>query len=305
VVAVRIERAQLFKYTLPLTKPLAVRSGAGSTREGFLLKLEGGEDSIGWGEIAPLSGISKETVNDSVGELARTIDRLDGCLVPNHLEELSGGFESWLVGWKLNASVRCGLEMAVLNLTAATSDRTLAHLLADKHASAVKVNGLTSGTDAEIVEACDRLQTDGFQTVKIKVGGRSVEQDVELVKQISSRLGGQLMLRLDANQYWSLDEACEFADGIKSCSVEYIEEPLQDASQLSTLSHRTGLAIAQDESLIGLDPAEWQPPIGLSAIVLKPTLLGGFEKSMMFARHAVRHNKVRSGWARFFIWPHL
>jgi O-succinylbenzoate synthase len=83
-----------------------------------------------------------------------------------------------------------------------------------------------------------------------------------------------------------MDEAVAFAEGIAEVPIAYIEEPLRDPAQLSMLASQTGLPIALDESLVGMPVAALQVHDYVSAIVLKPTVLGGLIHTLRMARMA-------------------
>ena len=55
--------ASLYRYRLPLSQPLRFHDRQISVREGLLLKWENS-----WGEIAPLPGFSKETLEEAEAE---------------------------------------------------------------------------------------------------------------------------------------------------------------------------------------------------------------------------------------------
>jgi O-succinylbenzoate synthase len=122
--------------------------------------------------------------------------------------------------------------------------------------------------------------------VKLKVGGRPVEDDVELVHAVNEELRDDVALRLDANRAWSFEEASIFARGTANLRFEYVEEPLADPSGLSSLARDYGVPVALDESLAGMPPLALQDHGYARAVVLKPTLLGGISPTLRLANRA-------------------
>ena len=51
----------IYRYSLPLTK--------GGQREGLLIRLQSKGGAIGWGEVAPLPGLSRETLEEALEDL--------------------------------------------------------------------------------------------------------------------------------------------------------------------------------------------------------------------------------------------
>jgi O-succinylbenzoate synthase len=113
-----------------------------------------------------------------------------------------------------------------------------------------------------------------------------VGEDVELVLALRSELGGDVELRLDANRAWSFEEAAGFARGVAGVGFAYIEEPLAEPSRLPELARECGVAVALDESLVGMAPEELEDHRYARAVVLKPTLLGGIPYVLRLANKA-------------------
>jgi o-succinylbenzoate synthase len=124
--------------------------------------------------------------------------------------------------------------------------------------------------------------------VKLKVGGRAVEEDVELVRALNEELDDTVALRLDANRAWSLEEAERFVLSTSGLRFEYVEEPLADPAHLPSFATTCGVPVALDESLVGMEPEALEDHGYARAVVLKPTLLGGISRTLRFADVASR-----------------
>jgi O-succinylbenzoate synthase len=111
------------------------------------------------------------------------------------------------------------------------------------------------------------------RAVKWKVGrtGRLLEE-IELTRALRATLREDQTLRLDANRAWTFREAQEFATAVRDCSLEYVEEPLREPVDCERLHDRTGLPYALDETL--REPFSWGDYAGVSALIIKPTLMG-------------------------------
>ena len=281
-----INSFQIYQYQLPLTEQLTFHDQTLTTRSGLLIKLTNEKDHTGWGEIAPLPGFSRESLEEVVSQVKGLNTSLLDSDLPDGVEALSGAFGNWLKPFKLHPSVQCGLEMAVLNLLASSRNIPLVNLLSDKHVTDFRVNCLVIGSGETAITHIRNLAADGYQSVKLKVGREPVKEDINLVRTLSAVIPMGVAVRLDANRAWDLDQAVAFAEGIKGARIEYVEEPLADISQLLELIARTSLPVALDESLLEQSHEGYSPPEGVKALVLKPTLLGGLEKVMMLARQA-------------------
>lgn len=277
---------KLYRYRLPLKENLVLKGEQRRFRDGLLLKLTDEHYHTGWGEIVPLFGFSRENIDEALAQAENLKYRLDGVELPENLEELSGGFDKWLGQYNTAPSVRCGLETAALNLIADSRGIPLGRLLSEQYITSVKVNALLSGATDDVLQQARLLPEQGYETVKLKVGGKPVEEDINLTAAVRKILGDNIALRLDANRAWEIDEALEFAHEVERYGIEYIEEPLRHISLLDKFHDATGLNIALDESLPETTPERLEKQHGVNALILKPTLLGGFETTLRFIRKA-------------------
>lgn len=257
--------ATVYRYTLPLSDAAAAGS-TGDSREGALLELKDENGNIGLGDAAPLPGFSRE----SAGEAARQLRALT---------------EAGTAAEEPYPSVRFALEQARLSLRAVQSGGPLSRLLSPAPRETVELNALIAGGPEDATAEARRLRDAGYRAVKLKVGRLGVEDDVGLVRGVADELEG-VALRLDANRAWSLEDALRFARGIEGIEVEYLEEPLAEPELLPRFAEESGLPVALDESLVGM-PASGLRNYGYAAaVVLKPTLLGGFSRTHALAARA-------------------
>ena len=163
----------------------------------------------------------------------------------------------------------------------------MAHLVTGKPRATVSLNGLLLGEPDEVLESARRLRERGFRAVKLKVGRRAVEEEVDLVRALRRELGPKVRLRVDANRAWGLDEAAAFVRGVTGVAIEYIEEPLTDPHLLPDLVARYEASVALDESLKDLTVEELGRHKYARAVILKPTLLGGLVPTLRMADRAM------------------
>ncbi len=289
----KITRMSCYAYELPLRSTLILKGVPLNCRRGLLLRLEDDGGRIGWGEIAPLPGFSRETPESAHAQFQQVCQELVGKALPERLERLDGGFNDWLGQIKLLPSIRFGIETCVLQLIAQEQGKPVRTLLSDKVRDSVAVNALLTGAEEEIVARAAELRDQGYTTFKLKVGSRSFYDDVQIVFRVRDAIGRGATLRLDANRSFDSVEARRFGEAVKGAGIDYIEEPVRNYLELLHVTNRGGfpLPIALDESLLSISPKGLTPLRGVRAVVLKPTLLG-YEWSMWFARRAQRAGMI-------------
>ena len=284
VVAVSAQR-----YDLPLHRPIMLRNCLVTTRSGIVLSLASDSGVTGRGDIAPLPGFSAESLAQAAAAAATLPHRLLGREIPLDPDERvmwSDRVSRWLWRLDLPTSVVSGVQAALGDLVAAHRGVTLAQVFDPAAEDEVLVNGLLLGDADNVLADAARLRASGFRAAKLKVGRADPLREAELVRRVYAVLGPDTKLRLDANRAWSEEVAFEFARAIDGCAIEYIEEPLRDPSRLVSFSRRSGLPVALDETVSerAVDDLErWR---GIRAVVLKPTLLGGYEFALWMARRA-------------------
>ncbi len=283
----KITGLDLYGYTLPLTAPLPLGNATLHHREGLLLRLGSDDGSTGWGEVSPLPGFSRESLAQAAGESHRFAASLVGREVNDGWIGPDGRLAHELDRLDPSPSVRFGLETAAWSLLAAARGTTLPEAISPDTRAAVPVNGLLNGTPEQVMDEARWMRDAGYEAVKLKVGIRPVVEDIALVRTAKSALGDGVSLRLDANRAWSFKEGARFARDVSELDIEYIEEPLVDPTDLRRFAEVCGIAVALDESLIHTTPETLREHRYASAVVLKPTLLGGISRTLRLAEQAV------------------
>ena len=285
---VTIARVGIRSWDLPLARPLRVGSRSLERRAGLLVVLDDGEGHAGIGEAAPLPGLHAESVGEAAAQLHELAGQLEGAAIPERCPARDGAFETWLGGLNLHPSVRTGVEGAVLTLLADRAGKDLPRLLANSPTARVRINGLLDGEPAVVLESAARLARDGYTALKIKVGRRDAGDAAGLVTAVRARVGQAVALRLDANRAWDLTAARDFAARVAPAGIEYLEEPLRDESDLAAFAADTPVPVALDETLLGFSPQAPPPLRGVAALILKSSVLGGYDRSLAWARLARR-----------------
>jgi O-succinylbenzoate synthase len=277
---------RLYSYHLPLSGPLQSKGTTLRHREGLLVELASDGGAVGWGEAAPLPGFSCENLDEASEQLCDLATRVIGREVTMDALRPEDSFAGELDLLATSPSARFGLELALWNLYAAHQGKALPELVTPYPRTTVPVSALVSGPPERALEEARRMRAAGYEAVKLKVGGRSVEEDVELVCALCKVLGDDVSVRLDANRAWSFEEASIFASGTANLRFEYVEEPLEDPSRLPSLARDYGVPVALDESLAGMPREALQDHEYARAVVLKPTLLGGISPTLRLANRA-------------------
>ncbi|RLM70884.1 o-succinylbenzoate synthase [Halorubrum sp. Atlit-8R] len=290
-------------FAIDLTRPLGTARGEISRREGFVVTVEretGEDGAVGLGEATPLPGWTES------GEACKTA--LDGLGDRSEVESPAEALDA-----ASTPAARHGVSLAVADAAARDRGRRLAVHLADAAgvgaapADAVPVNATVGdGSPSETAADARRAVEAGFDCLKVKVGARDVDADVERVRAVREAVGDAVALRADANGAWDRETASRALDALAPFDLKYVEQPLpaDDLDGLAALRRGDpsdgarsddgargdkgggSVPIAADESVAARGIDAVLDAGAADAVVLKPMALGGPDRGLAAALRA-------------------
>ncbi|WP_066416465.1 mandelate racemase/muconate lactonizing enzyme family protein [Halorubrum aethiopicum] len=198
-------------------------------------------------------------------------------------------------------AARHGLALALADAAAREADRSLSAHLADRiarsgdrtglpePAASVPVNAtIGDGTPEATAADAERAAADGYRCLKVKVGARPLETDLDRLRAVREAVGPAVDLRADANGAWDRSTARRALDRLESLDLAYVEQPLPAAALDATARLRVEAAvpIALDESLAEHSVADVLAADAADAVVIKPMALGGPDRALEAALRA-------------------
>lgn len=244
------------RYSLTFSRTVRTAHGFWQLREGVLVRIEGGDGKLGFGEAAPIPWFGTETVD----EVVEYLDSLGGLFRPEFAEE---------------AKLRH--PCAVCALRAATEDLQESPSSGSPRAALQVAALLPAGRAA--LAAVGPLAEQGFRVFKWKVGVGDPGDEQAMLGDLLGSLPSGSKLRLDANGAWDARIAARWLDRCAGLPIEYVEQPVAPGSRASQ-DTLLGLAadyptdLALDESLVR--DADFDHWLGLGwrgVYVVKPLLL--------------------------------
>lgn len=253
-------------------------------RYGVLLEVFDAEGHRGLGEASPLPGFSLDTLEQCHDALATWCRSLPRTVDMAHFANLPAAMPE-------PPAARFAVETALLDLQGKRDPVVpVTRLLCREACQRVYVSRLLSGRRVDLLaRQVRRGLEEGFFTFKLKVGGAaSFEHDLRLVRRLREAVPGNWRLRLDANASWRLSEAPGFLEQLARWRIELVEDPVP-AGELPDLPPGP-IPVAADEAL-GEEETRRRllrsPSCRLW--VLKPTLLGGFQRCRDLQQQAREH----------------
>jgi o-succinylbenzoate synthase len=290
----RLTETRLTPSRLELVRPLKTARATYTAREGFLVQLVDEEGREGQGEAMPLPEFGTESL-DICGQVVRShLEALRVQVLSDNLDALEDAF---VMSKAPEAPAAAhAVELAWLDLLAQRRGIPLSRLLSQSARSELLVNALlTAESPQELAEQARQAMAEGYRTLKLKVAGRPLGEDVARVRAVREAVDPEVKIRVDANGGWSEQEAFLALEKLGAYGLELCEQPVapEDLRALGRLQQHVKFPLAADEALTvpGAIPLLLGSTGDMPAariFVLKPMVLGGLLPALKLARQAAR-----------------
>ncbi len=277
-----IRSVRVEPLNIPLREPFAIATGSVDAARNVLITLTLQDGSIGYGECAPFPPSTGESQETALAAAQGCVSLLEG-----------RDAAQWRVLSKLvhsmyyNQSTVCaGIEMALLDALTRSYGMPL-YVFFGGASTSVETDisiPLVAPEHAKLL--AQDIVNRGVTSIKIKVGGSDLYDDVERVEAVREAAPG-LGLMLDANQGYTPNEALLCLEALDDRDIRplMLEQPVHkdDYDGLRYISHHTPVPIFADES--AASPASVARLIKMQAIsgVNIKLMKSGFVEAMDIA----------------------
>jgi L-Ala-D/L-Glu epimerase len=244
-----IRKIDVFPVTFRLSESYATAYETVSEVANVICRIETQTGLVGWGNAAPDLHVTGET---SASVVRAIHERLAPALLGEdvmQLHYLNAKLGEAVSG---NFAAKAGLNIALYDLLGKRAGLPLYRLLGfyrRKLLTSVTIGILPPD---ETIRRAVALVGRGFKALKIK-GGRHWEEDAERVRRVREVVGKAILLRLDANQGYGVEEALKLIQALEGVRIEFLEQPTR-AEQLHSLQEvtaRSKIPIMADETVLG------------------------------------------------------
>ena len=247
----KIENMETFQLQSPLSIPFGWSQDIISNRSIGLVKITTDEGLIGWGEGC--NGPSGKIIDDILFPLLKGDDPTNISAAWAKMFHAMYNSNS-VVGF--GGSAISAIDIALWDIYGKSAGQPIHKLLGGKVRDSVPVyaTGLyyTKNEFPKnlLKEAADYVDQ-GFLGMKTKVGGLSIQKDVDRVKAIRNEIGPDIKLMIDANQAYNAYSAIRIADKLYDQDLMWFEEPVnaQDIEAYLQVKSKSPMAIAGGENL--------------------------------------------------------
>ncbi|MDE6442853.1 MAG: o-succinylbenzoate synthase [Muribaculaceae bacterium] len=257
-------------YLLDFKEPGGTSRGVMTEKPTFLVKVfdENDPSRFGIGEAAVFPGLSPEADGNYVWKLTEVLANIaigKGTDLSRH------------------SSIQFGLEQALFDFSNGCKGIYFPTAFTEGK-SEIEINGLVwMGEFDKMIERIESKMADGFHCLKLKIGAIDWKKEVEMIEYVRKRFSSsELMIRVDANGGFSMENALPRLKRLADLDVHSIEQPIPagNPEMMAFLCSVSPLPIALDEELIGKATTEERvallDTVKPAYIILKPALCGGF-----------------------------
>lgn len=273
--------AEVLQVALPLRKPFVTGFGVTATRQTVLVHLTDADGNEGWGEGPALDHpyyLPDTTASTFLiaADVALPLALGAADLSPASVAAAMGGIKG-------NTFARSGVEGAFWSLQAAAEGRTLQQLLGGSGERVPVGESLSIADTVEetLAEVGLRLR-EGYRRIKLKI---RPGWDVQPVRAVREEFGADVMLQVDANAAYTLDDV-DVLRRLDDYDLACIEQPLEWDALLEHAELQKSLAtpVCLDETLRSYDDVVRALSIDACRNVnLKPGRVGGLTASLRIA----------------------
>ena len=270
-----IKRVDAFGVRLPLIKPLLMSGIEIRHSDNLLIRIESDSGLVGWGEAPAAPSHGGATLQDMVGIFNSEIAPY---LLRKHALDLSGITSALFRIAKKGKSAIGAVDVALYDLAGQHLGVPTHMLIGGMRRESVAPLWLigTQSIKSDIEEAKIRYDQ-GYRFFKIKLGVKSLQEDIESTLALRSALGGEVRLCGDANTGYTCKQAIDYSEAVAPADFEFLEQPLakDDLDGLRQLIKLNIVQVGLDESITSSQDILKYAAEKISGVSLKTLKLGG------------------------------
>ncbi|MCZ8512673.1 dipeptide epimerase [Paenibacillus filicis] len=245
-----IRSIEVMRQSTPLKKPFKTALRTVVNAESVLVRIQADDGRVGWGEAPATIVITGDSLDSIHSAIVNTFTPL---LVGKSLlayEQLLQAVHHSMIG---SSSAKAAVDMAIYDLVAQYCGLPLYQFLGGYKDRIETDFTVSVNAPKEMGEDALRYVQDGFNVLKIKVGKDDAQEDIERIKEIRSRVGSAVKIRVDANQGWQVKDAVRAIRRMEDLGldIELVEQPVKahDIEGLKAVTDAVETPVMADESV--------------------------------------------------------
>jgi muconate cycloisomerase len=277
-------------------REIAIISSLGEHRVGHYMLVRVADEAgrVGLGEASVTSVWSGETQAGAIALVREVLAPLIQGADPFDTEWISRRLDKAAFG---NSFAKAALEMALLDLQGRTLGVPAYKLLGGRDAppdggdQGIRLKFVVGAVEPDLAaQRAGRMVERGWKAIKVKVGRQGDPRvDAARLAAVRQAIGPDVLLTVDANGGYTVDQAVRAAALFEKLDVALFEQPTRrgDHRMMATVRRRSGIPIMADESIFTPQDALELIRAGAADVLsLYPGKHGGVRPTQAIARLA-------------------
>ncbi|MEM6842402.1 MAG: dipeptide epimerase [Bacteroidota bacterium] len=244
----KITAIRVRKEDLELTRPYSIAYKTVTAVSNCIVEIETDTSNIGFGAANPSKYVVGVDVDDTVAALS---EENTEWLLGRDVREMQQLVYDVQQKFAEQPGACAALDIALHDLFAQQLGIPLVKFLGQKHTALPTSITIGIKSTEETLEEAEEYIGRGFKILKVKLG-QSKEEDVERLRKLREQVGKDIIIRVDANQGYTMLQLEDFYYATFAPNLELIEQPLpadaiDDYRRLPTEIKKI---IALDETLV-------------------------------------------------------
>jgi L-alanine-DL-glutamate epimerase-like enolase superfamily enzyme len=262
---IRIIDAEAVPVTFRLREGYRIAGASFETADNVILKVVTADGRTGFGCAAPAEEVTGESA-DACRRACR--DVLVPLLRGSDAADREGLHARALAALPGAPAARAAVDIALCDLMGQRAGVPLARLLGMRRHRLPTSITLGIGDPDEVLRKAGRHVAEGFRILKVKVG-EDWRADARLIHLLRGGFGSGIVLRADANQGYSEEDAGRFLAAVADDDLELLEQPTiaTDLAAMERVQRATSVPIMADESVRSPDEARALVRAGAARLV--------------------------------------
>ena len=278
----KITKIECIPVSIRFAKPMKMGGGTAECADAVVVKIHTDEGITGVSETGDTSpwymGESQDSIMHNINKvfgpqillgedpfnIERIVARMDKAAKVNNQSKA-------VIDYALHDIMGKALGVPVYKLLGGLSNEKIALAFV-----------MSSGTAEEVGAEGQMLVKAGFKALKLKVGAKSIEEDLEMVGALREAVGNNIKVMTDTNGGWHYFQALQFLKGAAKYNLFLSEQPVPwwDIDGLARLRRKVDVPIFADESAAELnDLIKLLQRDAVDGFFLKVPKAGGILKS--------------------------
>lgn len=285
----KIKSLDIYSHELPVKNgPYTMANAKVWSLTTTLVKITADNGVFGWGETCPVG--PTYAPSHALGAQAALREIGAGLIGFNlsGMRQLHRHMDSLLNGHNY---AKAAIDIAIYDLIGKHTGQSIANMLGGAVRDNVPSYYATGiGLPDEIAHIAAEKMREGYPRLQVKLGGRPVDIDIELIRKVWEAIGNNMRLAVDANRGWTRRDAIRVSRECRDIPF-ILEQPCNTAQDLYYLRSQVSHPIYMDESSEDLMQITRAVGTGqIDGFGMKLTRIGGLQPMTVFRDICEAHN---------------